>query len=283
MARSKRRSSSQVSFFAFQDIITSVSGILIIIVLLMTLMVEDAPPDASAHPDPNQPSSVTQLNTASGQLKDVHAEIKKYEAVVAELVTAPSPDALHQEIKTLEDEITKLTAFIKTKDADLRFLAMPGSEQAGVMADANAINQAIEKELAGKTDERDKLLDVKGEVLAALSKAKNNLFITTGPTDDKKTPAIIVVAGSGIEQYSMGKNDPEARHEAAAAPVAFTQILGTFDPASKYVLFYIKPSGIALFAQLLEEVRKTQFAVGYDALAENSTPKFGPPSVPATP
>jgi len=38
MRRSRTKSDANVSFFAFQDIITAVSGILILIVLMMVLM-----------------------------------------------------------------------------------------------------------------------------------------------------------------------------------------------------------------------------------------------------
>lgn len=196
------------------------------------------------------------------------------------LITFPREDALQKEIKLLEAAIASLTAEVTEKNIEVDFFVMPPSEQAGTKADADAKNQAIEKELAGKTDERDKLLDTKREIEAAISKARNNVFITAGRPDDNKTPAIIVVSGTGYEQYSIGSNAPEARHDAAAATSAFQQLLGTLDPATRYVLFYIKPSGIPLFGQLLEEVRKTQFAVGYDALAENATPKFGPPTAP---
>jgi hypothetical protein len=281
MARSRRRSGARVSFFAFQDIITSVSGILIIIVLLMVLMVEEAPPgEGKGSP---HAGSAQRLAGVTAALDQIREDIKKFQAVLKGLITAPRPEEIQKEIKLLEEEIAKLEAQVKEKNIHVDFHVMPPSEQAGELADAKAINQAIDKELAGKTDERDKLLDLKRELEADISKARNNVFITAGNPDDNKTPAILIVSGKGLEQFSIGKNEPEASHDAAATPAAFKQLLGALDPAGKYVLFYIKPSGIQLFGQLLEEVRKTQFAVGYDALAENATPKFGPPAAPAAP
>jgi len=281
MARSRRQAATKVSFFAFQDIITSVSGILIIIVLLMILMVEDAPPDdAKGTP---YAGSVEKLAGVENDLAKVRDKITDLQKILKTLITAPREEEIQKEIKLLEAELANLTTQVKEKNLEVDFFVMPPSEQAGALADAGARNQAIEKELAGKTDERDKLLDVKREIEASITKARNDVFITAGSPDDNRTPTIILVSSTGIEQYSVGKNAPDAKHDAATAISSFKNLLGTMDPATSYVLFYIKPSGVPLFGQLLEEVRKTQFSVGYDALTENAEPKFGPANAPAAP
>jgi hypothetical protein len=274
MARSRRQAATKVSFFAFQDIITSVSGILIIIVLLMILMVDDAPPgDDQGSP---HAGSVKKLAGVKEAIEKVREGITDFQNVLKGIITAPQADKIQVEIKTIESEIAKLTAVVKEKNINLDFFVMPPSDQAGDFADADAKSQEVEKELAGKTDERDKLLQTMKDMEEKLSRAKNDVFITVGSRSDSKVPVIVVVSGTGAEVFSMGKNEPEAKHEAASAPAAIKQLLGTLDPAAKYVLFYVKPSGVELFGQLRDEVVKTQFSVGYDAMAENSTPKFGP-------
>ncbi len=274
MARSTRQAAAKVSFFAFQDIITSVSGILIIMVILMVLMVEDGPPA----PDKGNPNagSIKKLAGVLDDIKKIRIETANLNNVLKGLLTSPKAEEIQKEIKILEAEIARLVAVATQRNLTADFSIMQPPSQTGDAADAKANNKGVEKDLAGKTDERDKLFELKKQLEDQLSKAKNDVFITVGSLKDQKTPVAVVVSGTGIEVFAMGKNLPESKHDGAAATAAINQLLGALDPAAKYILFYVKPSGVALFDQLRNEVIKTQFSVGYDALGEASTPKFGP-------
>ena len=65
MANRLRQSSARVSFFAFQDMITTVTGVLIIVMLLLSMEVTQR---VEASPDPARRAVAEQLNEARRQL-----------------------------------------------------------------------------------------------------------------------------------------------------------------------------------------------------------------------
>jgi hypothetical protein len=65
MANKLRQSSARVSFFAFQDMITTVTGVLIIVMLLLSLEVTQR---VEASPDPTRRAAAEQLREAQRQL-----------------------------------------------------------------------------------------------------------------------------------------------------------------------------------------------------------------------
>jgi hypothetical protein len=65
MANKLRQTSARVSFFAFQDMITTVTGVLIIVMLLLSMEVTQR---AEASPDPARRAAAEQLREAQRQL-----------------------------------------------------------------------------------------------------------------------------------------------------------------------------------------------------------------------
>ena len=271
MSRSNRQSAPQVSFFAFQDIITSVSGILIIIVLLLSTMMDDSPETPPERPTA-QPAGQTAGQLAD-QLAMLQSEITASQDVIKGTASASDPEAVRREIEALNDDIRRI---LQALESDKPASIQPRSQAEGMLdADKVKLDELLKMLEAAK----EKLADAKkqaADVQKEIDRIRNEVFIMPGGTPDAKTPRIVVVDGSGIALHTLGKDAPDARHATADAAAQFEQFIGILNPAADALVFYLKPSGVKLFGELQEKARGRGFQIGYDALAEVALPRFGP-------
>jgi hypothetical protein len=93
MASKLRQSSARVSFFAFQDMITTVTGVLIIVMLLLSMEVTHR---VEASPDPARKAVQEQLQEARRQLAAnlelLHQRQADVGALASRIFVLPEPD-----------------------------------------------------------------------------------------------------------------------------------------------------------------------------------------------
>src|SRR5436853_888107 len=94
MASKLRQTSARVSFFAFQDMITTVTGVLIIVMLLLSMEVTQR---VEASPDPARKAVEEQLREARHQLAAKIELLQQRQADVSALASRifvlPQPDS----------------------------------------------------------------------------------------------------------------------------------------------------------------------------------------------
>jgi hypothetical protein len=115
------------------------------------------------------------------------------------------------------------------------------------------------------------------------AKSSNEL---TGKKDGDKNSATSPPPAAASTQLAEGKaasDESKPQAELAVktgANTALKSYLGGANALNQYVVFYVRPSGIALFQDLVKSARDMGFEVGFDALEENREVHFSPlPSV----
>ena len=266
---SRRRSNgSAFSLFAFQDIITSVIGIIILVTMVMALELVK-----SVESSPSQ-----RTNKVVGDIKGTVASVKDLKDMVS----------------INQDLINKLTGQLQQGAATIGEMA--GFDANGVGRDQtnlDLINKKmaddlaeLEKDHATVNHQRQKLEDEFGKPsndpkriqekldevektkkdLEAIRKSKRVIF---NPTEgDAKTPWLIEVTADAIIVAKIGVTAPPSRLNGLED---FRRWAAQRNRNTEYFVLMVKPNGIEVFQQLKSTLERLKFDIGYDLLSADQT------------
>ncbi|MEK7675550.1 MAG: hypothetical protein AAB676_06935 [Verrucomicrobiota bacterium] len=287
---SKLRANSglRISFFAFQDIITSVTGILILVTLILTLYLNSSAllsETSATEPTPLQRKLAQSLE----QVGRLNSQNESRQRNLATAAASPDTNRLQADIEALQQQITRASSslaqaqsrFTRQQQAEREKettlgLADLGQHAEEIKKDVQALcqtNQAVQAEI--------KELEKKNQqVEARVEKAKQGapqLWLVPEGEVSGKEPVLVTVSGTRIVCERFDK--PEARKEMPAreGDRLFTDLLNGLQPAKDYLVFYVRPSGIGLFKRCRNTARNAGFDVGYDAVEEDKQIHFTRP------
>ncbi|HTB84967.1 MAG TPA: hypothetical protein VK742_15030 [Candidatus Sulfotelmatobacter sp.] len=288
MSSRLRSLDSKISFFAFADIITAVSGVLIFVALLLAtdLGVPTNNKKTSTNPDTEQ-----RMQEILAQQAEVDAQNERLQELLATANTSPDPDKLQTDIKRLKaqlareqqsqtallQQMTQSQAAIAKRDAELGLTALKAQiekENAKIkeIADEEAVvrsdTETVEQHIAGL---RSKLIQ--------LRQREGKLWLIPEQGTGTKEPVLALVSGQGLSLERFDQPDKTKEIDSAMARHDFEEFLKTLKPADEYVVFLIRPSGIILFQDLVKTAREMNIDVGYDAIEENKDVYFASPPV----
>lgn len=277
---------SKISFFAFADIITAVSGMLIFITLL--LATDLGRPTNSQSPS-SDPELERQLKETLAKQAEVDAANERLQGLMAAANTAPDPKKLQADIVRLRAE-----------------LADEKSKHAGMSEDLAASKSALDTQdrLLGITDVREQILK-EAEDLAAIGRDESKVqdqiaalendvasvqskirklharegqvWLIPDRTANPKEPILAIISGTGLRIDRFNHPELSQEFKKSGARAGLESYLKQAKSQDQYVVFLIRPSGIALFKQLVQTARDSGFEVGFDALEEDREIHFSAP------
>lgn len=261
MPRSRRKH-RPISLLAFQDIIMSVTGIVLIMTLLLAL-------ELVHHQEVfNQVPAVgvlRDLRTTLGALQAEQSALKKRlgrAAVPLGRAAGSSSVALKQEISQLNEKSVDL-------EVETRHLAveLEHAKERLAQAQLERINHEERRELLQKEDAE----IARFEAQLQKDKEEDRLFFDY-PSGAKRQGWLVELAGAGISAAPLGK---------ASQPLVFT---GTARAQWEqfrewcrhlderpYWLFLVRPSGAPKFEMLEQEFSGQRGNFGYDLIGEEQT------------
>jgi hypothetical protein len=281
-----RRFDSKISFFAFADIITAVSGMLVFITLL--LATDLGRPTNSESTSANS-GLERQLNETLAKQAEIDAANERLQGLLADANTAPDPDKLQLDISRLRAELadeknkhagmTEQLAASKTAlDTQDQFL--------GITAVRGKIPKEAEELAALHRDEssvRDQIAALEQQITSVQAKIvklrarEGQLWLIPDRSTTPKEPLLAVVSGSGLKLERFNHPEQGEEFSKSRAFSGFNSYLDHAKPANQYVVFLIRPSGIGLFKDLVQTARDKGFEVGFDALEEDREVHFTAP------
>lgn len=270
--RFHRPGQAGVSFFAFQDIITAVTGILLIITVFLSLNIKEGTASLDAAGDPATPELKVHLE----QLLQTITE-RRRAAESQSTAGETAPRALEIEIALLEKEAAELLSFLEKPLPD------PAGKPMSALVEATARDIAaarldaalLGRKIAQLKREESTLsaeriaaeAEVKAAEAALLSQQeqKNRLVLVHEASRTSKEPVIVVV---GAAVAKVLRFDSAASSE-FSGNAGLREALAKISPLEQYLVFYNKPSGAAAIDEYLKTARGEGFEVGYDAVPEN--------------
>ena len=145
MANKLRKSSARVSFFAFQDMITTVTGVLIIVMLLLSLEVTHR---VEASPDPGRKIVQEQLQEArrelAANLELLHERQADVSALASRIFVLPQPDPSgKQPVLVVLSATNAFLSRLGNTNVTRFNLAPDGSGFEGVLASCNPTRERL--------------------------------------------------------------------------------------------------------------------------------------------
>ena len=309
MANSLRDGDEEVArFFAFQDVITAVLGILILIALQLSLTMnvtmaeqgELSPASATEAQPLVTAERITHLEqelpALENKLKEMAEANRRLGKRIDARDEAPSRETLERqmelmaiELAELRRELLELVATKKSLSAKLRDQASKlGIEE--TQTEIEKLEKEIKKLLIQVTSLQKKLAAEKKKVkdlekdLADIPDNENKIWFIPDLDEDDKTPVLITVSGTRIRFEMFDK--PESLATYATEPhltSSFEKGIEKYSPSTHQLNFLFKPSGAKYFEALIGMfgqpglAKRKGFAIGYDPIDESVEVLFSTP------
>jgi S1-C subfamily serine protease len=276
----KRRFSGgtgSTSFFAFQDIITAVTGIMVLIALLMALQITSGQPSRP----PVDPQLTKTLAELSARRDELHGKVESIRATAKS--AAPGSEDAAATIENIEDMIRELNreSARLLQDADSATASNPSPVDIEAVRRSNqeskdAIAKAEEQNnrLAAEITEIEKKVD-KAQT-AALEAASNtsDIWLTPDRSDTSKEPVIVSVMPNAMTAQRLDAGQETKVDRTSNTEKNLSDLLEGTKPTDQFLVFYFKPSTLAGFDDVIRAAKSLGYEVGYDIVEEEGVVRF---------
>jgi hypothetical protein len=252
MRRRKRDDSSPISLFSFQDLITSLSGILILMVLMMAIQ-----PIAQVVSDAALASRTDHTDAINRLRESVDGIRQKVEALRRSLEGAATEDRVEMAVRAVEAEQEHAALVEK----------IASTERECSLLEQNIDAARVKKEAYDR--ETTPLRRQLEELRAALAASDNAIFFIP-EEGSTKTPMLVECSGTAVRVGFIGRDEqPSVFTPDADGVKRFAAHSAKFSTSREYFVFMIKPSGAVLWVLFMAEAERLGFDIGYDALEED--------------
>ena len=284
---------SKISFFAFADIITAVSGMLIFITLLLAT-------DLGRPTDHRSQAANSEMEQRLQEMLSQQAEVDiqnhRLQSLLAAAETAPAAEKLESDITRLSaqlagekkqhaavaEQLAASQTAIEARDRTLGLTDLKAQIQRENQEVETLVRQVVKarEEMAGLEQ---RVANVQSKVLK-LREREGKLWLIPDKSSTTKEPILATLSRSGAKVERFDHPDQAREFSKSSARTEFDSYLGEAKPLDQYVVFLVRPSGIELFEGLVKLAREKGFEVGFDALEEDREIHFTtPPPLDETP
>ena len=252
----RRREETAVSFFSFQDIMTSLSGIMLFIVLLLVLDLTSAavrqPKFAEARPSKTE--VLSEIKELSKEITRIQSRIELLRTRTRELA-ASDPGAIKRQIQRLSESLRRLASEISYRDD---FQKQKANEFKRIGREARRLDVEI-LELA-KAKARLEAIGRRGVVFALQE------------TDPERS---VVVVECSASQMLVRPLESEAaplvvrERNSSSRQASLTATFKAFPAQDNDFLVVIKPSAFSYGEDLVHFIKGLGYRVGSEPLEED--------------
>ena len=251
----RKSTSAPFSLFAFQDIITAATGIILLITLMMAVDLVHNLSRAEAAPQEEKSSQVASVLRHA--VSESTTEIDRLEKILDETTT----------IRFDADSLRRRLAELKTAAADLDL-------------QNDRIQTTQEKINARRDEQNQNAKNLTPEAIATLveeqstirkqidAMRESNRVIFNRPAGAAKTPWLVEMNATSVITAEMGVAQPPQSFETTDAFLKWGQ---EQDRDSLYFVLLVKPDSIGAFSNVKDALQELKFDVGYDLLRSDQT------------
>ena len=277
---------TRISFFSFQDIITAVGGLLILVTLILTLYLDPTPPVTEAERELKR-----SLTAALTELARVAAANHQHQTNLSLLATAPSPERLQADLRELQNQLAtqsnrlaRVAERLAARQADAtkraELLGLAGlRERLDQLQEALNEHARTNESLIAEIQQMEREHQDLEARVQALNR-EHKLWLIPDSTPGGKEPVLVTVAGTSLSCQRFNETTNRMQFSAEEAEGGLSRGFRLWNPERDYLVFYVRPSGIELFLRCQELAKRAGFQVGYDAVEEDRQLVFSHPSPP---
>jgi hypothetical protein len=267
MSRRKRHANS-VSFFAFQDVITSVVGIFVLITLIMVLELAQTVSERTA----SRSATVTQASLDS--LANMEAEVQRLRAETQSLqavINAASSTNRFTVERQSEEQAARLSQLeqdeqqLQRKVAGLRSqLAAALEVQRRAAADTASADQQATQRLDELEQQRAGL-----KRYASVLETDKTLLFREQTREGRDLVLVRLEAGRIVVTDSQTGDDHQ--FSGSTRLQQFSTWLARLQLSDRHFLLIVKPTGVGDFKSVEELLERARAVYGYDIAPEDAT------------
>jgi small-conductance mechanosensitive channel len=260
----RKRHTPTVSFFAFQDIITSVVGVLVLVTLIMVLELTQQTVEAKSKDEMVR-------DTLSESLKSLEEEIRTTQDTIAELSQKAVTSAAIVDSKAHREQLDK-----RLKQLEERRRKFESQNQSIHQANVRAqgeMRQLEEQsaEVEKKKDELKKLLAKLNQIDTAIEQFIDNTNLFRQSSLGGRSVIIIEIQKDSITSTKLSSME-QSRYEQPKDFDAFRKSIQGTNIASHHFLILIRPGGSPLFTRCQALLNDLSASYGYDLIDDSPTP-----------
>ncbi len=246
------------SLFSFQDIITSVTGIMILITLLMTLELIQRTMQSPQNRTAEVVASLDQ------QIAETREAIEVLRERIREQQKEQTPD-MFLSVDTLQDRLNDIEDRTSRADRDAIRLARQRQTTTSELSRQQQ-EQSSRTDEARQLAELQKKLKEKQQQLQKLS--TGNRVVYNPARGTSKTQWLVELRESEIVAARLGVS--QAPHQFADVP-GFRTWLSQLGSAGHYCMVLIRPSAVDRCEEVLQALDEVRIQYGYDAIDDSTT------------
>ena len=287
------------SFFAFQDVITAVLGILILIALQLSFSINVLKGEEGNQKGSIDDEIVTEQEfldkrkereTLSGMLSQLREEnreiLAKKDALESE---GASIQVIKDSIRILVSEIEQLEVDFEALDQALKDKRETLSEEAAKLG-LTSVQSKI-TDLSEKFRDDNKVISALKERVEVLSsrlsnsmdelslekKRKDSVWMIPEKDNDAKEPLLVTIDGSKMRFEEFDKPESLRVLNTSSLTSSFEAGVERYDTRKFKIVFLFKPTGAIHFEKIIELAKDLGFEVGYDPIEERQKIIFSVP------
>ena len=262
------RGGTPISLFSFQDIITSVTGIMILVTLILALEVIQK---REGSPQNRTKQLTTELQTAVQQTAAMQVTAAAAKAEIDNL-RATLQQSESNLLETVKVDSTQAARSLRDLEELNKLLADELAQSTRRAQEADKAKQNMEAEQTTKSKDKVTLeqtsqtVQQKLEELRKLRAANRVIFNLTqsGP----KAAWLVELGAEKILAAETGKKVPAQSFNTPGAFVAWAK---KRNRASEYFVLLVKPATIQQFEVVRDALEKANFDLGFDLLKADQT------------
>lgn len=267
--RFNKSSSSGVSFFAFQDVITGTTGFLIIITIFLALSIDDV---IEIDGEPVKDEAVAEaLAKTLEQVRSLEEQVDS-----SQLAPGENRETLTRMIEELKRSIDRLSPSTRPDRRSMSVEETNLSRELRLEAQKLLTRlDTLKKLLPDTTKEaaqaESRIAALESEVkevenrLQQTIDRKNVLRLIPEKSNTSKEPVLIIVQKVHLRVQVFGGGPPKIMN----SNDELLNVMRTYPATNHYAVLYFKPSGALRFQELTKELREAGYEIGYDLISED--------------
>ena len=275
---SRKDDSPAISLFSFQDIITSITGIMFLVVILLVIFLFESKPKTQEDPETAKlkQSVAAEITALQKSLDDLKKEEERQKKMLEELMKMP-PEKIAERKKELEQKhheaTQKLQKLTKTQ-CDLQEFIKNSSENIKKMQEKLARETEELKQQIKETAENKKLLEDLKKKLEEVKKAAT--FSVEKSSDKNFILAEFGKDGFRVKDFSA-QQDHDLRIQGASPEEQIDKFItwvGTRDKDSELISVIMGPSNLKYWGEIAEKLKGLSFGYGVEFYPDDNTTIF---------
>jgi hypothetical protein len=264
-----------ISLFSFQDIITSITGIMFLLVLMLVLsLLSSHLPDKTAAESAERARLADEVARLQAQADALKLNAQSSDIQLAKLRKLSAAELIRRS-KELQVQLQKLHAELQTAEAELQRKLHKLNTAAADAEKLGASNKKLSDAIADQTSRLTELQQQQKE-LKKLLRQKKNLIKYTISQNSGKIPLLLELGSDGIQLLdtaTMRKNDLR-NSDPEKSCLNLQDILGDFDHNQYYFSLAVKPGGFAYANRVLTILKKAGFERGIEIIPDDKSSLF---------